>query len=161
VTFASLTRTDNGTIYFRGPTTGTGAIGGTPGAGPVNYKITGQATLTGLGTTAARIIPWAANTTSTTGTDPQNLITYDANGFRPLAATEFAAVTTTLTAGVNNNLQGTANNPGTITVNSIFNSTGTPQLTGTASRSTFREQPSSVGATASQSVRQVLQRIIA
>lgn len=134
VTLAGLNIVDKAALWVRGPATGTGAIGGTPGTGPVNYFVTGFSALPNLGTPQAGVLPFAANTTSVTGTDPVNLVTYDANGIRPLTAAEAVAATTSAlflgAANSNVNLQTTATMAGNLTINSLFNSTGTPTING-------------------------------
>ncbi|MGH7131654.1 MAG: beta strand repeat-containing protein [Phycisphaerales bacterium] len=127
--FGTLTRNDNATIAFRAPASGTGSIGGAASTGE-RYLFSGMADSGGSGTSRG-VVPWASYINSTTGTDFLTLATYDSNGFRQLAATEWTPATTTLTAGVNNNVQGTINNPGVIAVQSILNTTGTPNFTGT------------------------------
>lgn len=102
LTMASLARQNNATFAFRGA-----GLGGTPGAGVANIYSTAAPSLIGggggAGSTNISILPYAFgnNTTSVlftaAGLVNSSLVTYDANGFRPLATTEYAT-----TFGVNN-----------------------------------------------------------
>ena len=98
LTMASINRQNNSTFAFRGT-----GLGGTPGAGVANIYSTAAPTLTGggggAGSTNISIVPYAfgysaaaAATTpfSAANTLGSSLVTYDANGFRPLATTEYA-----------------------------------------------------------------------
>ncbi len=90
--FGSLTRTDNAMMLFRAPATGTGSIGGAPGVGERIFFSNLTPDTTSGGTTRS-VVPWAGNATSVSSTDPQNFMTYDANGFRPLnTATEVVSL---------------------------------------------------------------------
>ncbi len=95
LTMASLTRQNNSTFVFRGA-----GLGGTPGAGVANIYSTAAPALTGggggAGSTVISVLPYAVgnNTASTAftaaGLVGSSFVTYDANGFRPLATTEYA-----------------------------------------------------------------------
>ncbi|MGC4043261.1 MAG: hypothetical protein QM758_05610 [Armatimonas sp.] len=137
--FASLNRTDNAALWLRAGSAA--GVGGTPGANTVNYKVATAPTLSGpgaAGTPQVGIVPWAAYL-SAGGISPQNLVTYDTNGFRPLAATEMTPVTTFAelsgAAGTNVNFQSYIEMAGDVTVNSLINPTylyGTGALTVTS-----------------------------
>lgn len=96
LTMASLTRQNNSTAAFRGT-----GLGGTPGAGVANIYSTAAPTLVGgggaAGSTTMSILPWGyGNSTSSVlftaaGLINSSLVTYDTNGFRPLATSEYAA----------------------------------------------------------------------
>ncbi|MFT3882642.1 MAG: autotransporter-associated beta strand repeat-containing protein [Gemmatales bacterium] len=132
--FGNLTRTDNATLFFRGPATGTGAIGGAPGTGPVNYFFANLVPDTSSSGTTRSVVPFAASINSTGGSFATGLMTYDANGFRPLVAAEMSIVTTpaglNASTGLNVDLNGGFAVAGNVTVNSISSTTGTPSLTG-------------------------------
>jgi len=138
VDFGTLTRTNGGVLWLRAPTgTSNGQIGGAPGALTINYRFSNLSPLSGLGTTSAEILPWAAQVTSSrTGTDPTRPVTYDVNGLRPLADSEFTSVTSAASwgaglTGQNINLQATVTNAGNLTINSLFNTgTTSPTLNG-------------------------------
>lgn len=100
LTVAGFSRQDGGTLVLRGAN-----LGATPGAGNGNIFATTAPTLVGgggaAGTTTQSIVPWAignltnpaANTTGNTAANMvgSSLVTYTAaNGFRPLATSEYA-----------------------------------------------------------------------
>ena len=95
LTVASLARQNNSTFAFRGP-----GLGGAPGAGVANFYSMAAPTLVGggggAGTTNVSILPYAIGNTSLLGSAGaadlvgSSLVTYGANGFRPLATTEYA-----------------------------------------------------------------------
>jgi fibronectin-binding autotransporter adhesin len=96
VTMASLTRTNNSTVGFRGT-----GLGGTPGSGVANINSTAAPALIGgggaAGSTTISILPWAyGNSSSATANTAAGLVgssfvTNGVNGFRPLATAEYAA----------------------------------------------------------------------
>lgn len=138
--FGSLNRTDNAMMLFRAPATGAGSIGGALGTGQQVFFSNLVADTTTSGTTRS-VIPWAGNALTTASTDPQNFMTYDANGFRPLnTATEvvtLAAMDTLAAAPAGVNVRATGDglmqtvNTGGQTINS-FSSSVTQTLTSAA-----------------------------
>lgn len=135
LTFASLNRTDNAGLWLRAGSAA--GIGGTPGANTVNYKLGSAPTLSGsgvAGTPQVGILPWAAYL-GPGETSAQNLVTYDANGFRPLTSAEVTPVTSFAelsgAAGNNVSLQGYVLMSGDATINSLFNPGYLIQGTGT------------------------------
>lgn len=85
LSFGALTRTDNAMLLFRGPATGTGSIGGS--ATGTRYFFSNLVADTVSSGTTRSVVAWAGNATTTSSADPQNFMTYDANGFRPLNTT--------------------------------------------------------------------------
>jgi autotransporter-associated beta strand protein len=129
VTFGTLTRNDNATFYFQSNATGTGQVGGTPGSSTVNFFMGG---LSDVGSTVGvrNVIPWAAQGSGSTGNFVSGPMTYDANGFRPLAAAESTSFTTSLASGGNAKGGGTVVTLGNvnslmITATSTFSTAGT------------------------------------
>jgi hypothetical protein len=96
LTFASLSSAGTGTVLFNA--TGNN-LGVAPGNGVANVLFTAAPSLVGgggsAGTTTVSILPPALATNGPSG-DAVTLVTYGANGIRPLTASEFAS---TLTAG--------------------------------------------------------------
>ena len=94
LTFASLS-SGTGTVLFNA--TGNN-LGAAPGSGVANVLFTTAPTLIGgngaAGTTTISILPQALSTNGPAG-DAVTLVTYGANGIRPLAASEFASSLTT------------------------------------------------------------------
>lgn len=138
--FGNLTRIDNATLTFQGPATGTGSFGGAPSTG-VRYFFANLTPETVTSGTTRSIVPWAGNSLTTGSTFPQNFMTYDANGFRPLnTSTEvvtLAAANTLAAAGAGTNVRATGSGltqtvaVGGQTVNS-FSSNLAQTLQGTA-----------------------------
>ncbi|MEA3211368.1 MAG: fibronectin-binding autotransporter adhesin [Chthoniobacter sp.] len=90
--FNTFTRTDNATLALQSESAlGQGSIGGGANAG-VNYKFSGLADVGGSGT-GRIVVPWAAATASTSASELSRLVTYDANGFRALTASEVVVAT--------------------------------------------------------------------
>ncbi len=97
LTVASLARQNNTTFSFRGA-----GLGGAPGAGVANLYVTNfpSAALVGggggAGSTNISILPFAIGNAGTTttftaaGQVGSSFVTYDVNGVRPLATTEYA-----------------------------------------------------------------------
>ncbi len=125
LTMASLTRQNNATFDFRGT-----GLGGTPGNTVSNIYVTAPPALVGggggAGSTGISIVPYAiGNSTNATaftaaGQVSSSFVTYDVNGIRPLATTEYATA-----FGVNNtdNVRITAATavPGTgVTANAVL-----------------------------------------
>ena len=103
LTMASLNRQNNATFNFRGA-----GLGGAPGAGVSNIYIATPPTGLiggggGAGSTGISILPYAIGNLGTTttftaaGLVNSSFVTYDVNGIRPLATTEYATA-----FGVNN-----------------------------------------------------------
>ncbi len=80
-------------------------MGGTPGATTLNLTFGGLSDSGGSGT-ARNVVPWAYMFNGVADTFAAGLVTYDANGFRPLSASEVA---TGLTAGANSNITSATN----------------------------------------------------
>ncbi len=118
--FGTLTRPDHGTVIFRAPLSGTqGSIGGAPSSTSTRIFFAGLTADTSTAGTTRSVVSWASTIAVLSGSDViDNLMTYDANGFRPLnLATE---TTSTLTTGTNARLSASQNVPtGGIGINSL------------------------------------------
>src|SRR5207237_9772518 len=84
--FGTLTRTDNATRALGLNASGNGQMGGAPGAATLNLTFAGLVDSGGSGT-ARNPVPWAAALNGVASTFAARLVTYDANGFRPLDLT--------------------------------------------------------------------------
>jgi autotransporter-associated beta strand protein len=93
--FGALTRVDNATLLLGANTTGNGQMGGPPSFLTLNLRFASGIVDPGGSGIFRGVIPWAAFTGTgvTTGQVDGNIAamtaTYDANGFRPLAASEY------------------------------------------------------------------------
>jgi fibronectin-binding autotransporter adhesin len=125
LTAASLSRVDRGTFLFRGTALGSAGLGN---VGNVLFTTAPTGLVGGggaAGSTNINILPYAIGDTSGTGTGTTTggFVTYDVNGIRPLAASEYQLNSF---AGTNSNVRLTAAtaNAGTATVNALQISTG-------------------------------------
>lgn len=123
ITFNGITRDNHATLHFVGSSS---KLGGPSGATNINYRVMGLNPLTNLGTPQAQVLPWAA------GQDNSQLfpMTYDAQGFRFLRASEYTTVSNDaqLTAAGGHNVRlENISLLGSHTVNSI-SSTGGSQV---------------------------------
>jgi len=131
--FGNLTRTDHATLFFTGTQ---GTIGGAPTSTSERIffaNLTPDTTTSGI---TRSVVPWASNASSGSTTDIDNLMTYDANGFRPLnIATE---TTGALASGANVRMPSTSLTipAGGISINSLSVPLGHGALVGNATAST-------------------------
>jgi len=121
---ASINHTNGGVVMLVGTN-----LGVAPAANSKNFVLTGGApsgadfvgNSTTAGSTDLKIVPWMIYGTSGT-TTTTDFVTYGTNGFRPLAASEYATFSDGTTT--NNNVKitavGTTAASGTTTVNSLF-----------------------------------------
>lgn len=144
--FGNITRIDNAMVMFRAPQSGSGFIGGPLSSTAQQYFFANLTPDTTSSGTTRSIIPWAGNGTSTSTTDPQNFMTYDANGFRPLNTTTevvlLAAANTLSSAATGTNVRTTSSGAtqtilaGGQTINS-FSSSTTQTITAASSTDTL------------------------
>jgi fibronectin-binding autotransporter adhesin len=127
---AAAVRADHGTVFFRGA-----GLGNVPGGSASNIYFAAPPQMIGGGGAAGQtnisIIPWAwggAGNTIASNNAADSLVTYDANGVRPLNSNEYA---TALPAGVSTNnvrigASTTLNNASTINSLLMVNSNAAP-----------------------------------
>lgn len=123
LTFGTVTRENNGTMYIRGPIGG--ALSATTAQVSFSGGLTGISDPSGpVGGQNMAVIPWIGASRSATSTFARTFATYDANGVRILdnaSATDFAqiAAAAPLTQFVNNAVNGS---PAALTANIRVNS---------------------------------------
>ncbi|MEO5715477.1 MAG: autotransporter-associated beta strand repeat-containing protein [Luteolibacter sp.] len=124
LTAGSLVRVNNGVAFFRGPSLGENPIGNNFGFCSNIVFTSGPALVGGggaAGTKNISILPWAVGGLAASGA-PTSLVTYDANGIRPLFVAEFDTNIPATSSTNNVRLSGTSpvTVDGNTTVNSLF-----------------------------------------
>jgi fibronectin-binding autotransporter adhesin len=122
----SLDRADRGTFLL---TASNGVLGTTATTNAGKIKLPSAPAMIGAGgtLTATSIVPWAITSVASAS----GLATYDADGFRPLAANEYVTALAGAAATANVQLTGASANAATQTINSLTLKGTTPDLSGT------------------------------